>query len=335
MGIITGASKVDQWGTTSKKVRSLQREDGSIRSKLYKAGFSDEDIQKELAEDVGLRSVFLAEVNVGGDENAIGIGYSGDYRYEEEAATGHLMELLAKNPQVEVMSTFVIDGVKVYSFQTDGYIYDRVAERNAATAVSRHRKPYNRIPWEVSRMTVAEMRSELKGLVSPLPKKRDEAERAYAKHVLKLETIDTVNVGENHNGASLAIATSSPIQLAVLEILNDLAKENRIGVGSSSNPFSRGMTLYDTAEIPHSVAKAYRERAAWDAQMLKKAEPTVKLLRKSGMVFSVSRPHTDKDRGVVYWLNYSPRGHKQIFGYFTIREMEKFAAGDFSLAGED
>ena len=66
--------------------------------------------------------------------------------------------------------------------------------------------------------------------------------------------------------------------------------------------------------------------------MDRKAEPTRASLRRSGYLFYLGSPR-HRDGEDKFKVSFSPHGHKQVTGYFTLYELnEKVRTGDWSKA---
>jgi hypothetical protein len=338
MGIF-GSKARDEWGNFSDKERNQYRENGTVHARLLAKGFTEADIQAELASEAGGREVFLAQIESDGDNLILGIGYTGDYRYEEEAAPVNLAKRLREHPQAQTLVKLIDEktSTPVYVFNTSDRNWDFAGQsvRNAETAVSRHLTPYVNVSSKVWTMSVAEMREAIKGKVSPMPRKRRELEIAFTEVLNGKPLPRTANVGENHNGEALAIATSSPIQLALLEMLMESAADNALALGSSANPFSRGYVIFDVREVAPATVKARRDHAKWNAKQMAEVESTRTALAKSGSVYYIGLPREDDERGIIFFINYSPRGHSQIFGWFNKEQLQRIADGDFSDVKKD
>lgn len=330
--------------------RTAHQESGkTLHQALINKGFTEDDIETALNTETVQRSFGLGTLDTNKDEAPVlGIVYSGDYKHEEEAGAAAIAENLAKfENQEDLFGEVDHDSdVRVFAAVAKHLIQDDAA-RSVSTALSRHRNPYNST-FHLWRRTVAELRADLKAAgVKPLPKKRDDVELAYLEHIDGKPVKRTETVGEFQIGKLLALVTDEPILIATLEHLSESAKANALSLGSSSNPFSRGILFFDVREVPNTTVHETYAEEQWHQDRMDEAADAIQALKESGSLYAISpsrftgevigRPHST-DGGVFYFVNYSPRNGKQLHGWMSIDDLHKIAAGEITrdtLAARD
>lgn len=303
---------VRTFGNFSARAR---RKHTSIYDHLIQRGYTDEQIRESLERgNDSMRSIGLTQVKDDNSETPVlGLAYSGDYRYEEEAGLGALGKKLdAYRKQKDFIFTVPVGAsyglaVVVEHGQNLEAVYERALVRHEAVVPSK---------YTFVRETVKDMQSKLRSAgVKPIPTKREEVERLY------LETFEGVtytshhSIGEFHYGDVLVMMTADPIILAVMEALEAAAKDNAVSLGSSANPFSRGVALYDVRDLSIETVKAMKEADRWAEARMKDAEAAQSELKSNGHLYAIRPGHfnsppvhteTVADDGVYYYINYSP-----------------------------
>lgn len=318
-----------------------QNSGATLHQSLLNKGFTQDDIDTALTTETPQRSFGLGSLDVGdAADPVLGIVYSGDYKYEEESGSAAIAENLANfenqaNLFAEVENE---SGERVFVAVAKMLMQDDLA-RSVSSAISRHRNPYNSTS-HLWRRTVAELRTDLKKAgVKPLPRKRDDVELAYLEHVDGKKIKKTETVGEFQMGKVLALVTDEPILIAALEHLAGTAKANALSLGSSANPFSRGILFYDVRETPNSTVRETYEAEQWTQDRMDEAEDAIQELKEAGSLYAIhpssftgeviGRPGST-DGGTFYFVNYSPRNGAQLHGWMSIEDLHKIAAGEIT-----
>lgn len=312
-------------------VRALRQGAGTVYHQLLAQGFTPDDIAAEVDSYPGTRRIGLAlSAQDGSDLPLVGVAYGGDFRAEEEWGIPEIAKALAAE---EAGRTFTgeRDGVWYLGLRADrGMDSWRGEERDqevAATALRRSADEARSEHWRDRWLKVAELRTGLReaGVAGPLPRTKAELQQLFATHVRKQHAFS--NVGEFHQGDILILVPARPVITATLRILADAGKHLRMG--GSSSPFGTGATIYDQRDLTNEsveTARAYQEYARIQNR---KADPVRKALAAQGQLWALSRP-TRRDGVDRFWLNYSPHGHKQVSGWFTLVELQdRLASGDW------
>lgn len=322
--------------------RTVHQESGStLYRSLLNKGFTEDDIEVALNTEVAQRSFGLGTLQ--SDEGAdpvLGIVYSGDYKHEEESGAASIADNLSNFENQDNLFAEVThdSGERVFAAVAKTLFQDDAA-RSVSEALSRHRNPYNST-FHLWRRTVAELRADLKAAgVKPLPRKRDDIELAYLEHVDGKRVKRTETVGEFQMGKLLALVTDEPILIASLEHLAESAKSNALSLGSSSNPFSRGVLFFDVRDVPNATVHETYEAEQWHQDRMAEAADAIQELEESGSLYAIrpshftgeviGRPHSENG-GVFYFVNYSPRRGKQLHGWMSIDDLHKIAAGEIT-----
>lgn len=326
-------------------VRDARQENGTIYHEFLAEGVTAEELEERFNEETNLRQGGLSYVRTEeGAVRAIGLSYGGDYKAEEEygaAAIGKALRNGDFGPDdvllyTEGDTTFLaVRGERGYGWTNDPKTNELVA-REAEKAKKRYDEyvPYEQsdLRWKLRRLPMAELRAELKGKVVPLPKSKDEA----ISEVIKLrseKTYRTPAMGEFQTGKALVIATKDPVEAKMMQKLKESHDGGNLRLGNSANPFSRGVSFYDDRDLTREhKSDLIRTEEAMKSSTAYIADTKTKLSA-NGSLFAVS-PRVDGDlkdvRDSTYWLNLSPRNHKQIFGSFNKEQLERIASGDYS-----
>lgn len=328
------------FGPFTDQDRTAHHESGqTIYEKLLTKGFTDEQIAKVVNHETASREIGVGWLSHTDDDElpALGIVYNGDYKHEEERGSEMIGSAL-KNfaNQDQLLSVEVAEGIAVASLSYSPIREDARHQGVRAAALARHRSPFNST-FHLSRKPVADMRAALKSAkVSPLPRKRDDVELSYLEHVEGRAVKKSVSVGQFQTGDVLVMVTDEPILVAILEALADTAKANALALGSSANPFSRGILLYDVRDVSNELVERTRQADEWHDSKMNLAADAIAKLKESGSLYGihpsefsgkvVGRPDSENG-GTFYFINYSPRRGDQLFGWMTIEDMYLIADG--------
>lgn len=305
-------------------LRAMRQGAGTLYHQLLAQGFTADDIDAEENSFPGTRNIGLAiAAQHGSDIPLIGVAYGGDFRSEEEVGIPQIHRALAAEDHKDRVITGEVNGHWYLGIHADkGLGSWRGEERTDEHAATALRRAADTAQWNAERrlrhITVPELRTELRaaGVTGTLPRKKDDLRALHRVHVLGGDAY--VSVGEFHHGDTLILLPFTPVLTAALRILSESGKHLRMG--GSATPFGRGATLYDDRDLTGETVEAARANADYVRRMNQKAEPVRKALRTGGHLFALS-PRNREDGEDYFHLNYSPRGHKQAFGRFTLTEL--------------
>ena len=347
---ITEANKHIESLEDNMKIRDQRQIDGTLYHEMLADGVTAEELEARFQERVDLRMSGLGYIkSAEGSVRAIGLSYGGDYKAEEEYGISEIAKSLRNgeySPDDVVFHTE--DGMSfltVRGARTSPWTKNPVTMANADRAEAEARRrfdgyapyEYTKSKWQLRDKPIAELRAELKGKIVPLPKTKERV----IDEILKLRFPDggaglrTPAVGEFQNGTALAIATKDPLEAKMMKKLKESHDSGNLRLGNTTNPFGGGVAFYDdrdlTREHKSSLIRAEEASKASKAYIAE----TKNDMRKFGSVFAVS-PRVDENlkdvRESSYWLNFSPNGHSQIFGFFNKTQLDRMALGDFSDA---
>ena len=321
------------------KARDARQGKDTVIHQLYREGITDDDLKKVMELKLNNREAGIGYLSTSeGSDMIVGVTYTGDYRAEEEWGLAHISKSLAEG-------TFKKDDVRFFEKDGKGYLlikgersynFEEDAKNSLKTADDRFS---NYVDYEerskqfsLERKSIAQLRSEFKGKIKPLPTKKSDLINA----VLDLERPkDFIKhpQGEFHLGNALAIVSDNPAMIATMRHAKDAHDNGSLRVGNSSNPFSNGVVFYDERDISREdkinlIKSEEATKAAVDY-----FSETEKKLKENGRVYAAFPnvgPELKDVRDSKYWLNYSPKNHKQIFGWFNKEGLDKIANGDFS-----
>jgi len=326
-------------------VRDARQENGTLYHELRSEGITDELLEERFAEESNTRmSTVGYTMSEDAQAKAVGLTYGGDYKAEEEWGMAAITKALANGeygPDDVLVYTkgdstvLAIRGERTRAWTPDTET-NTYLKRSEAEALSRYDSytPYEL--WDtkmtVQNKSVADLRAELKGKVTPMPKTKPELIDAVVKLRVNKE-FRTPAIGEFQTGAALVIVTKDPLEAKLMAKLKESHDGGNLRVGSTQNPFGRSALFYDDRDLTRShKAELIRQEEANKAATAYIAE-TKERLNAVGNVYAVSTrvdPNLADVRDSTYWLNLSPRGRKQIFGMFTKDQLERIAGGDFS-----
>lgn len=318
-----------------RKLRAMRQSAGTVYHQLLAQGFTREDILSEEDTRLGTRQIGLAVATQSGSTiPLIGVSYGGDYRSEEEKGIPEIVAGLRAGEHQRRVITGEVDGVWYLGLHADGGLSDWMSEgrlaRTEQTALRRSRDRARGEHWRDEQLTVTEIRGLIRdaGIEGPLPRRKEKLSHILATQVRKQHPL--ANIGEFHDGNTLIMIPARPVIEATLRILSGSGKHLRMG--GSSTPFLRGITLFDERDLTAETVEQDRAHEDYVRRMDRKAEPTRVALRRHGHLFYLGSPR-HRDGEDWYKVNFYPRGHKQVFGYFTLFELnEKIRTGDWSKA---
>lgn len=330
------------------------RQPNTFFNQLTNEGFTEEEIQAQLAVETSSRESSLGIMRLEGDETAspiVGLDYSGDYRYEEEAGISSIRTHLEKGTYNPDLITYkeTKDGKGILVIPNPDELREYNKEQRLAKIeeagltrfndTSRSDIPFRELD-KMWRLSVSELRQELKGKVKPLPTKKDDLLAAY-KELKFPRTGHKPTVGEFHTGEALTIITDNPLMKSVMQKTLESAQNKTLRVGASSNPFSRGAMFYDERDISrgHKTYQKAAEKATADSHA-RISSVQGKMESKGQVVNLASNAKPDTKPGEEkYFLVYKPDGvakealHSadgRIVGWFNKQELSQISNGDFS-----
>lgn len=331
-------------------MRDERQKSGTLYHQLLAEGITDEAIEEQLKFESNTREAgvgFMRTEN--SDVLVMGVTYGGDYKAEEEWGIAHISKSLRAGDygsdsviyyEKDGFTILAIEGERSYGWSADPN-QNELVQRAEETAISRYRDyapfEFMKQKWSLQRKTASELRAELKGHVSPLPTKKDELVAAVfqKRHG---EGFRTPSIGEFQSGKALVMVTKDPIEAKLYKKMKESHDSGNLRLGNSQNPFARGVLFYDDRDLTreHKSNLIRTEEAQKSAKSY--ISDTEQKLRENGTLFAVS-PRVGADlkdvRDAKFHLNYSPRGHKQIFGQFNKEQLERLANGDYSDIKKD
>lgn len=317
----------------------------TVYARLIALGHTREAIDAAAAEGErkrGNRAIYLTVNDQDGtDEPVVGVTYTGDYRAEEEWGLAAISEkfndpTVNQSDIVNVVTYgahpyFIIEAKKPW----DGL--DSLADR-VRTAAAR---AFSEAEWYDGyfrdyRKSVAELRAELKGIVTPLPRKRADLLAALRVHVHGLP--ERVSVGEFHYGDLLVMAPADRLLTDALALLFEATETNNLRFGGSSNPFSRAVSFFDERDLTPETVNVIREAQHYhDTQMAAIADVKEQLEAK-GRLYAIKPGRLnprDKGHGHYWYINYYPTVNKSanpergISGWLSREELVNGLATDW------
>lgn len=326
--------------------RQYAADGNTIYQRLLALGHTREDIDAAVAEGHrkhGNRKIYLTSATQdGSDDPLVGVTYTGDYRAEEERGLGLICDRLADpdRDQSTIASIvehndhlyFVIEAESYHWRALDDMI-DRIesAEQRASDG------PYYPEYFQDQSKSVAAMRAELKGLVTPLPRTRKELLDAIRVHVRGLPEREAI--GEFHRGDWLIMAPADDLMTDALALLFDATTTNDLRFGGSSNPFSRAVSFYDDRDLTPETVEQARAAQHWhDTQMAAIADVEARLMDK-GTLYAITPGRLapgDRPMGDYWFINYYPKVNKAadprygVSGWMTRDELLHGLATDWA-----
>lgn len=320
---------------SERRLREMRQSAGTVYHQLLAQGFTRDDIVAEVDSTPGTRRIGLAmNSQDGSDLPLIGVSYGGDFRSEEESGIPEIATALRNDEHASRIVTGDIEGHWFLALHADrgldSWKPEQRLEERAEAALRRSRDVARDEFWRDKWLKIPELRDLIRGagIDGPLPRKKSELQDVLTTKVRKKHVL--ANVGEFHFGDTLIMLPARPVITAALRILAESGKHLRMS--GSSTPFGRGATLYDERDLTGDTVEQFRALEAYTRRQDQKAETTRRALRQQGSLWALSSP-TRRDGRDLFWLNYSPRGHRQVSGWFTLAELnEKLRTGDWPSA---
>ncbi|MFS0885281.1 hypothetical protein [Aeromicrobium sp. 179-A 4D2 NHS] len=292
----------------------------TVYQRLLALGHTREDIDAAAAEGERKRAnrkIYLTVNKQNGtDEPVIGVTYTGDYRAEEEWGLAAISEKFNGSTvnQSDIVSVvtygahpyFVIEAKKAWDF------LDTLADR-VDTAASR---AISEAEWYDGyfrdyRKSVADLRAELKGIVTPLPRKRADLLTALRVHVHGLP--ERVSVGEFHRGDFLVMAPADRLLTDALALLFEATETNNLRFGGSSNPFSRAVSFFDDRDLTPETVESIRASQHYNDTQMNFIADVKDQLEAKGRLYAMSPGRLapgDRPMGDYWFINYYPTVNK-------------------------
>lgn len=310
-------------------LRERRQQNGTLYRQLLARGFTPDDITAAENSRPGTRRIGLALVTqVGASAPLVGIAYGGDYRAEEEWGLPEISKSLAAGESGKRLVTGEVHGRWYLGLHANAGLQewkqDDTLARNANEA---HRRSAREAEYAADRrswgLLVPQLRAEIRaaGVTGPLPRTKPDLQALHRRACQNLP--EYTDVGEFHHGDTLIYLAHQPILIAALRILADSGKHLRLG--GSGGPFGSGATLYDERDLSGDQLETVRARADYVKRMTAKAEPIRAALNTRGHVYALN-PGSPKNGVDMFWLNYSPRGRAQQFGWFSLAQLAEHHA---------
>jgi len=188
------------------------------------------------------------------------------------------------------------------------------------------------------RLTVAEMQSALRGKLKPLPRRREEVERAYLEHVRGVKPLHEP-VGEFASGRSLVLLSTTPLLTRALDLLfTDAVAANSLRLGSPFAPSSGGGLFYDERDVSVEELARQAEELKWAEERMAEASEVEQALRAVGHLYAIKpgvlqRASDEGEARLYYFINFYYREEvglekKSVFGWYTLDELTAIARVD-------
>ena len=280
----------------------------------------------------------LAE-NLGGDP-ILGVQYSCDYRYEEEAGAGTMAELFTRTADTDsffaqeyllqdgskglieqtTQAELVLETEELIAFQASHYAH-RIPEELEA-ALSYLEKAQRRADGRASftdsywHTTAADLKALAKsrGLKGYSKLKRDELVKLNAdfdfaeKH--KDDGPSAVEIisqpGYFHNGDILVFQKRDTLFSEVLSKLVEAARAGYLVVGSGGiDAFGSGFSLFDSRDLTDESMERISANNRWYREQMELLKPVAEIVKAGPMggYYALGRPTLRENGTVVYWLN--------------------------------
>lgn len=284
--------------------------------------FSEDEILSATASGADLRSIALVSIaQEGTGEPLLGVQYGGDFRAEEEWGMRFISEALSDGSATSQAGIF--EGQYYLAFQ-GARGANRLDSRVLTEALHRRQKPpYYAGRLRDERMTVPELRAALKdaGVEQKLPRTKRELHRLYVRIVRNVP--DGVDVGEFHYGDWLVMMAHDPVLQVALQSLSE--RFETLSAGGGTTPFGRSLTFFDERDLTAETVEALRRHERFATEAMPQVSDVRERLKANGSLYFLGHPRLGDSSEVTYWLNYAPRGHKQVYGWLTLSQLEEIA----------
>lgn len=329
------------------RARDARQGTGTVVAQLAAEGISRGEIDDLLTMNVSTRKASLGVLPVReGEDEVLGVAYSGDYRFEEEDGLAKIGEALQKGtmPPGGVQFRETAGGMGILTIDNPGAHFFQENDRAEveATALSRHgsETPYTqeqqRLDNESWAMSVGELRAALKGKVTPLPSRKDDLRAAYVEYHEPSKGY-RFPTGEFNRGKMLTIVSESPAMKATMARMVEAHRAGALRTGASSNPFSGAVLFYDDRDMSRAAKGEQLDTIAAQERASDYVADEVAALGESGVLYAIMSDAdfetTDVSTG-RYFINYYPRDRRDstrgIYGWFSKEELGAISRGDFS-----
>jgi len=337
------------------RMRDARQNGGTIYAQLIKDGFDDKLITERLSEETNQREggVGLLSEQFYESSPVVGLTYGGDFKAEEEYGLAHIAKGLhdgtyAKDDVVLVdegeTTYLVIRGERTYDWRPEDIKNPETSSGRAWKIATDRYENYTSpndifLKMRLNARDVDELRSHW-GKIAPAGERKPLTKKALISRIVELEKGAPKRkpmIGEFQTGSALTLVSKDPFERKMMQKMKEAHDAGALRVGSSSNPFGSAALFYDDRDLPR-IAKTnqiYDEEANKNAKAF--ITPTRTELEKNGYVYAVS-PRVSNAyadiREAKFWLNYSPKNHKQISGLFTKQELDLIASGDYTPVKE-
>jgi len=301
----------------------------------------------------------LAE-NPGGDP-ILGVQYSCDFRYEEEAGAGQMATLFSQTAQADSFlaqeyilnegrlieglpqAHLVLETDELIAFQAQQFVYDAERELEAARKYIDGAERYEDGSFALERKywnsTVAELKelAKSRGIKGYSKLKRDGLVKLHTDFDLAELQGDSIpsepevssQPGYFHNGSVLVFRKHDNLFSAVLSKLVEAAKAGYLVVGGGGiGAFGSGFSLFDGRDLTEEAKDQISARNRWYREQMELLKPVAEAVKAGPMggYYALGRPSPGEGGTVEYWLNgYSmrlPNGRSsQPFGYYSLEDL--------------
>jgi len=325
------------------KMRDERQEGGTLYHELLADGITEAELDSRFSEDPGHRHAGISYIANPSGSKAVGISYSGDFKSEEETGISHISKALKAGElgpnDVQVYekgdyTVFAVRGERAYGWEDEG---DRnLKDRVEKEALSRYENWSSNanwdLKWKLRNLGGDELKARLTGKVKPMPKTK----AAMINKIIELEGEASERhpaIGEFQTGQALVVVTKDPLEAKLMKKMKASHEAGYLRVGGSSNPFSNGNLFYDERDLTREFKTDLVKSEEANKYAKAYVSDTRAKLGESGHVYAVSPDVQEPDgdiRNSRFWLNYSPKNGKQIFGWFNKTQLERIASGDLS-----
>lgn len=335
-----------------KKIKKLEKElkerdarqfTGTVNASLEKS-FSKEDIDKMLSLETRQREAGLGFMNQDNGERVIGVTYGGDFRAEEEYGISFIAKSLENGDfeknDVQYLEEkgkgfLIVRGENMYGLDNESVAKNF---KEASERLDKYDFGSYQLRWKLERKKFQELKDEYSEVLKPAPKTKKEA----ISRILEKENEGKLRVpqGEFHDGRVLVIASDNPVMNATMKKVKEAHDNGSLRVGSSSNPFSRGIMFYDERDLNRNTIEAQVREDEYDSASFEYAKDTRDKLEKNGTLYAIRNgPLRENETGDVrnskFYINYytgsvydRSKRPAQVYGWFNKEQLEEIADGN-------